>query len=164
MKNGFKFLGIIAAVAVIGLSTTGCASTSVGRERAWSHQTNIPYKNYVVIGAVVVRNTSEQTVIADLMDAAIEMGGHDIINVRTTSTTTRMFGLRMSHTINSATAVVIRYTEETLMETENSTDVIVNESGVAHTVTTESATYWTGGDDGGGGLFGGGGRGLFGRN
>ena len=156
MKKCFKLLGIVVAVTVIGFSVTGCASTDVGRERGWSHQTVIPSKDYVVLGAVVIRDVNERTVIADLMELAIEMGGHDIINVRTTTTTTSLGFLRLSSRINSASAVVIKYTEDTLVAREASTDVVINESGVAHTVTTESESYWLGGGAGaaGGGAAG----------
>jgi len=115
MKKRTVFLGIGAAVALIGLSMTGCA-TPAPRPRArvdteifrapWSAYTIIPSRNYVVVGAVALRNASSTTFLADLMERAIEMGGHDLINVRLAVTTT-------GH-VTGATAVVIRYTDETV--------------------------------------------------
>ena len=119
MRNHSKFLGIIAMVAVMGLSLTGCQSTASNRVIGWSDHTFIPSKDYVVVGAVSLRDTNERTVIADLMDAAIEMGGHDIINVRMTETTTNIFGMRTGHQVMAATAVVIRFTDDTLIETDS---------------------------------------------
>ena len=78
-------------------------------QASWSAHTLIPSKNYTVVGAVVVRNTDSTTVLADLMERAIAMGGHDIKNVTITHTITDD-GARVS----SAIAVVIRYTNETL--------------------------------------------------
>ena len=75
----------------------------------WSAHTIIPSKNFTVVGSVVVRNTTSVTVLADLMERAIAMGGHDIKNVIITHTITDN-GARIS----SAIAVVIRYTNETL--------------------------------------------------
>ena len=113
MKKGLRVIGIIV-VAVVGFSLTGCV-TAAGvpptKFPAISDYTFIPSKNYVVVGAVVVRNTSHETLIADLMDQAIAMGGHDVINIRV--------GWRdvMGHReISTATAVVIRFTDETLVE------------------------------------------------
>lgn len=129
MKKGLKVIGIIV-VAVIGFSLTGCmtaAGVPSTRLPAISEYTFIPSKDYVVVGAVVLRNTSHETLIADLMDQAIAMGGHDVINIRV--------GWRdvMGHReISNATAVVIRFTEETLVEGITST-----------TVTAEGTTYTT---------------------
>jgi len=75
----------------------------------WSAHTIIPSKNYTVVGAVVVRDTDSTTVLADLMERAIAMGGHDVKNVIVTHSITDD-GARVS----SAIAVVIRYTNETL--------------------------------------------------
>jgi len=79
----------------------------------WSAHTIIPSKNYTVVGSVVVRNTDSTTVLADLMERAIALGGHDIKNVIITHSITDD-GARVS----SAIAVVIRYTNETLMVRE----------------------------------------------
>jgi len=151
MKNKLKFLGIIAVVAMMGLSMTSCMTTDNSRERSWADQTMIPNKDFVVLGAVVLRDTNERTVIADLMDAAIEMGGHDIINVRLTHTTTTFLGLRMSHDLESATAVVIAYTEETLRNQGTST--LLSDGNQATSAEFSTIVLE---ERGGGGLFGGG--------
>ncbi|MCL2233073.1 MAG: hypothetical protein FWB99_08360 [Treponema sp.] len=83
----------------------------------WSAHTIIPSKNYTVVGAVVVRNTDSTSVLADLMERAIAMGGHDIKNVTVTHTITDD-GAQVS----SAIAVVIRYTNETLTVRESLPD------------------------------------------
>ena len=88
------------------------AATEIGLA-AWSQYTLIPSMNYEVIGAVVVRNTSSETFLADLMDRAIAMGGHFIKNVRL-SVITEGEGRDATRSVNVATATVIRYTEETL--------------------------------------------------
>lgn len=93
----------------------------------WSNHTLIPDKNYVVVGAVVVRNVNPQTVYADLIERAIEMGGHDIINVRMGREVAYIPAppiviedrtVRVAGTIEvisvTATAVVIRFTDETI--------------------------------------------------
>ena len=160
MEKRLKFFGIIAALAIIGFSTTGCASTSAFRERSLSDQMISPSKDFVVIGAVVVRNTTERTVIADLKEAAIAMGGHDIINVRVTETNASFLGIRLTHTIDSATAVVIMYTDETLRDDWNT--VVISDGNIAYTSTGTTLILE---DTGGSGLFGGGGgdRGFIGN-
>jgi len=77
---------------------------------SWVPYTIIPSKNYTVVGLVVIRNTSSETFLADLMERAIAMGGHHIKNVRLSKIPTD-YGF----TVNAATAVAIRYTNETLM-------------------------------------------------
>jgi len=58
---------------------------------------------------VVLRNVNPATLLGDLMDQAVAMGGHDIKNVRLAVT-----GSGENQQITVATAVVIRYTDETL--------------------------------------------------
>ena len=79
-------------------------------EVPWAAYTLLPSKNYVVVGTAILRNVNPATLLADIMDQAVAMGGHDIKNVR----------LLVSRAgedkqINVATAVVIRYTDETIM-------------------------------------------------
>ena len=92
---------------VVAIENIGDARIS---RAPWAAHTIIPSKNYTVVGAVVVRTTNEATVLADLMERAIAMGGHDIKNVIITRTMTDD-GPR----ITSAIAVAIRYTNETLV-------------------------------------------------
>ena len=77
----------------------------------WAAYSVIPSKDYIVVGTVVLRNVNSDTLLADLMDAAAAMGGHDIKNVLLSVTT-----VGDETTINVATAVVISYTAETLWE------------------------------------------------
>ena len=101
----------------------------------WSGQ-NIffPSKNYVVVGTVGLGETNSATVLADLMEQSIAMGGHDVMNVRLgiiteegemtgTRTRTDSIGNLISETytyieydreVNVATAVAIRYTDENI--------------------------------------------------
>ena len=161
MKNRVRILGIVAVVAIIGLSVTGCGTTtgtSLSRETGWSHQTVVPSKDYKVVGVVIVKNTTEQMVIADLMEEAKAAGGHDIINVRMTKTVS---GLSGKITIDNATAVVIQYTDETLMSQTG--NAVVNADGT--TVTNNTTTQYVGISERGSsdsGLLGSTGR-LFGK-
>ena len=142
MKKKKRIFGIPLLLLVFGLFLTGCGTVqpapqpfqpfaeitetvdvqAAGIERitAWAHLTEIPYKDFVVVGAISLRNVNEATLLADLMDRAIEMGGHDIINVRvgrvmetviieTDERTERQTQRRISN----ATAVVIQYTDVT---------------------------------------------------
>ena len=85
----------------------------------WSAHTIIPSKSYTVVGAVVVRTTDGRTVLGDLMERAIALGGHDIKNVIITQTITDE-----GAPVTSAIAVAIRYTNETLRLRVDSAPVI----------------------------------------
>jgi len=93
---------------------------------SWSPYTLIPSMNYEVIGAVVVRNTTTETFLADLMDRAIAMGGHFIKNVRL-SVVTEGEGRNAVRSVNAATATVIRYTDESLQQTVTETFAVGGE-------------------------------------
>ena len=93
---------------------------------SWSPYTLIPSVNYEVIGAVVVRNTTTETFLADLMDRAIAMGGHFIKNVRL-SVVTEGEGRNAVRSVNAATATVIRYTDESLQQTVTETFAVGGE-------------------------------------
>ncbi|MCL2792415.1 MAG: hypothetical protein FWD87_04920 [Spirochaetaceae bacterium] len=122
MRSKAKLFAIIAVVAIIWVSMTGCATTEPFPSRfpVISDYTFIPSKDYTVVGAVVIRDVQHRTMIADLMDRAIAIGGHDIINVRVDW---RHIPGRQPE-INTATAVVIRYTERTLVEESTTTSSI----------------------------------------
>ena len=133
MNNVFRFfatktrrLCVVALVAAVGLSTAGCA-TGMGPMRGqpvrprtaetvffrapWSAYTIIPSMDYVVVGAIALRDACNTTFLAELMDRAIAMDGHDLINVRLAVTTAgRIIG---------ATAVVIRYIDVPVHGTRN---------------------------------------------
>jgi len=59
MKNRFKFLGIIAAVAIIGFSMTGCATSMI--TPGWDQQLMLPCgkytRDYTILGVVQVEET-----------------------------------------------------------------------------------------------------------
>ena len=126
MAHLVALIGLVI-FSVLGLGSA--ATTPVARDAAavpeqpgqaeimlvpsWSPYTLIPSLNYEVIGAVVVRNTSTETFLADLMDRAIAMGGHFIKNVRL-SVLTEGEGRNATRSVNAATATVIRYTTENL--------------------------------------------------
>jgi hypothetical protein len=98
----------------------------------WSGQNRLfPSKDFVVVGAIVLRDTNSATVLADMMDQAVAMGGHDLMSVRLGIITEEMQGGEIpqdeeedefasrSRTVfrrevNVATAIVIRYTDENL--------------------------------------------------
>jgi len=108
MRNGLRFFGIIVVVTLIGLSVTGCASDPSINRGGWSEYV-FTDGEYLVVGTVVVRDVSRSALLANLMEEAIRMGAHDIINVRVG--TTDRFGLR----VRAATAVAIRYTNELVL-------------------------------------------------
>jgi len=127
MKSTIKKFGVVAFVAAIGFSMMGCLTGSefysselVPTRIAagpihrvdWSYHPFILAKKYVVLGAVVVTEQRPEHVLAALMNAAIEMGGHDIKHVRM-SIENRTGAARGQWV--SATAVVIRYTDETVI-------------------------------------------------
>ena len=134
MKRKMRVLGIIAAAVVIGFSMTGCVTADSpslsGRLPGVSDYTVLPSKDYVVVGTVVLRNVNSQTLTADLIDAAIAMGGHDIMNLRVDWST----NLRGERQITTASAVVIRYTDETLID---ETTVTIMVDGIPQTITSE---------------------------
>ena len=103
-----KFWEIIVMVAIIGFSMTGCNTIADVNRVTWSDYTFVPGKDYVVIGGLALKEVNQNTYLVDLMEMAIAMGGHDIINVRTTRTTVP------TPRILNATAVAIKYTEETI--------------------------------------------------
>ena len=154
-----KRIGIFAAaVVMVGVSVTGCATGGEPPTRfpVVSDYGFLASKDFTVVGAVVVRNVQQHTLIADLMDAAIAIGGHDIMNIRVDWRT-----IAGRTEINSATAVVIRFTDETLVEETTVTQV--NNGGVITTTTTTSrfvrrdpagSGAVAGGDTGGGRRFG----------
>lgn len=111
MKKGTLFLlGMPAVLLALGIALGGCATTASGPQKAaWNDQTVHTSKEYTVVGAVVVRTTDSKTINADLMEKVLELGGHDILNVRV-DVETGVGGKK----ILAATAVAIKYTDETL--------------------------------------------------
>jgi len=126
MANRKKLIGILVTVLALGQVLIGCVSTSpstsasaAGRSRnnervPWSEYPPIPAKDYTVVGVVILREADPATLSADLMQKAVEMGAHDIINVRVDDERVVDENGRMRRRVVAATAVAIRYTNETL--------------------------------------------------
>jgi len=86
MKNHFKFLGIIAVIAVIGLSQAGCHSTITVADTGSVQNITIPAMDFEVLGVVrhqaVVRNDNGERITYDaLLRAAEARGGHALANL-----------------------------------------------------------------------------------
>ena len=123
MGHVFAGVGLVVfSVLALGSTTAPAAprieqlptQTEIILAPRWADYTLIPSMNYEVVGAVVVRDTSSETFLADLMDRAIAMGGHFIKNVRL-SVVVEGTGADITRSVNIATATVIRYTDETLV-------------------------------------------------
>jgi len=140
MKNVTIAAGILLA---LGLTLSSCATQGVAKT-SWAEYTVIPSKNYTVVGGIVIRATGFKTLNADLMDKAIAMGAHDIINVRVDYESATG-----GQKILAASAVAIKYNEQTLID-KTTTSTTVNNTTT--TVTSESNLVK---NNGGGGLFGG---------
>jgi len=125
MPHIFASMGFVV-FSVLALGSAASTPTSMARAApagaapveiilapSWADYTLIPSKDYTVVGAVVVRNTTSETFLADLMDRAIAMGGHFIKNIRL-SVVTEGEGRDRTRSVTVATATVIRYTDETL--------------------------------------------------
>jgi len=116
MKNKKIAAVMLPLALVLGLAFLSCSTSSgFGPQRVdWAEYTIIPGKDYTVVGAVVVRITDSKTLNADLMQEAIKLGGHDIINVRVDVEQSGMGEKK----VLAATAVAIKYTAETLKTKE----------------------------------------------
>ena len=134
--NGKKvFIWVI--LSVIGIILMGCATqpNPTGTEKvSWSDYTLVPSKDYVVVGAVVVRGSSIRTLNADLMEKAIEIGAHNIINVRV--------DIEQDYSgkkIIAASAVAIKYTDVTLkVKSASATTTTTTTNGVSNTTTVNN--------------------------
>ena len=107
MKN-VKIAMVI--MLVLGLILSSCATGNVAKTE-WAEYTVIPSKNYTVVGAIVIRGSGFKTLNADLMEKAISMGAHDIINVRVDYETSLS-----DPKILAASAVAIKYNDQTLVD------------------------------------------------
>jgi hypothetical protein len=107
MKKVKIAVGILLA---LGLILSSCATGNVAQTE-WAEYTVIPSKNYTVVGAIVLRGSGFKTLNADLMEKAISMGAHDIINVRVD------YESSLSEPkILAASAVAIKYNDQTLVD------------------------------------------------
>lgn len=104
-RAGVPLLVAVAIVMVGGFSMTGCASDPDVNRGGWTEYSFLPGREFVVVGTVVVRDVRRVRLLDELMTQALEMGAHDIINVRV-GMKRGPFGSR----IRLATAVAIRYT------------------------------------------------------
>jgi hypothetical protein len=129
-KSALFSLGILTVLLTLGMVLGGCSTTGP-QKVSWSDYSVHSSKDYTVIGTIVIRTSDARTINADLVEKAVELGGHDIINVRVDVETETQGGER----ILAATAVVIKYTDETLKTTTTTT---VTTNGVATTTTSES--------------------------
>jgi len=66
------------------------------------------------VGVVILRAVNPATLSTDLMEKAVEMGAHDIINVRVDDERMVDENGRMRKRVVAATALAIKYTDETL--------------------------------------------------
>jgi len=147
--TGFSVLGLGSAATTPAAAPRPAAAVPAQPGQAeimlvpsWSPYTLIPSVNYEVIGAVVVRNTTTETFLADLMDRAIAMGGHFIKNVRL-SVVTEGEGRNAVRSVNAATATVIRYTNETLTVTYTDTFRVGGHTYIidGHSITIDEETF-----------------------
>ena len=102
----------LVLILTMVLTVSGCRTVDPvanTHRAAWAEYTEIPNKDYTVIGAVVVRSASILTLNADLMERAIALGAHDIINVRVD---TQRTGDGITRVV-AGSAVAIRYTDDT---------------------------------------------------
>ena len=134
--NGVLLILAVATAFVFAGCTT-VPVTGITQRVEWTQHTLIPNKNYDVVGTVVLRAANSLTINADLMERAVAMGGHDIINVRIDIERSRNGRERFL----AGSAVVIRYKDETLME-NMSTTVVTNSNGVVTTETHTSQSYF----------------------
>ena len=85
-----------------GDSRKGTGNPNLGTGAvSWSEYTNVPNKDYLVVGIVTVDCKESGTPSADLMDKAKALGAHDIINILVDTKGNQIVG---------ASAVAIRYT------------------------------------------------------
>ena len=142
MKSRKIFIGMIALV--IGITLMGCVSTNpTNTEKvAWSDYTKVPNKDYVVMGAIVIRGIDIKTVNADLMEKAIALGAHNIINVRVD-----IEQISTGKRVIAASAVAIKYTDETIKTKHISTTTTSSTNNMPSTTTTtdEYETIYFGG-------------------
>jgi hypothetical protein len=140
-KNKVFWVGASAFLVMSGLFLSGCATPGEPQKAAWSDHSVHSSKDYTVVGTIVIRTTDPKTVNADLMEKAVEMGGHDVINVRYDVENSGGSGQRK---IVAVTAVAIKYTNDTLKSTRTEKDDKT-------TTTTESPITAGGGSSPGGG-------------
>ena len=127
MKNTKNAAVILPLALVLGMAFSSCSTFlppgSGPQTVDWSEYTVIASKDYTVVGAVVVKVTDSKTINADLMQEAVKLGGHDIINVRIDVEENSSGGKK----VLAATAVAIKYTAETLKTKEG--EPLVQKSG-----------------------------------
>ena len=110
MKKIFR-MTFIVMILVMGLLVLGCRTvepTATTLRTNWAEYTDLPNKDYTVVGAVIVRSSSILTLNADLMERAVALGAHDIMNVRIDI----QRGSDGITRVVAGSAVAIRYTDQ----------------------------------------------------
>ena len=118
-------IGMFVVVLAFGAVLIGCNSapepaTHMSSRVPWSDYSVIPSKDYTVVGTVIVRDANPNTLSTDLMEKAVTMGAHDIINIRVDI---ERKGEGRGIIVISASAVAIKYTDETLKSKTTTTTV-----------------------------------------
>ena len=137
MSIGKNPVVILLLAAALVITLPGCQTLPEERpprtvERAgWSEYIRVPHKDFVVVGVLVLRQTNPLTLSADLMEKAASIGAHDIINVRVDRE-----HLVDGRLVVAASAIAIRYTEETLRATTST----VTQRDAQGTTTTTTIT------------------------
>ena len=122
MLNRNISIGIQLTLLVFGSVLIGCASSpnersSRSNERvSWSEYIPVPAKDYTVVEVVILREVDPATLSTNLMEKAVEMGAHDIINVRVDDERRLDENGRMRRRVVAASALAIKYTDRTLTD------------------------------------------------
>jgi len=109
-------MAALMLMVICGLFLTGCSTMPhrSTRKVVWADYTETSKEfEYTIVGVVIIKyedtdtlNTGLTTLNADLMEKAVEMGAHDIINVRVDLDYKQK---KKNPRILAATAVAIKY-------------------------------------------------------
>lgn len=127
-----KIAALFAALAITAVALTGCVSTTGYQQQTVGQSLNmgsLPVKDFEVIGPVTVQTTEvitfnifhrthigSEIVNTLLVEEAVKLGGHDVINVKTSKREDSnivlygIFGSKRIYTY-TATGLAIRYTD-----------------------------------------------------
>ena len=113
--SSWRVISVTFMILIVsGVLLTGCKSAQANAMISrilWSEYPPVPGKDYTVVGVVTVRDANPNTLSTDLMERAAAIGAHDIINVRVD---VEREGRARGSVVVAASAVAIKYTEETL--------------------------------------------------
>ena len=114
---GLQLTLMLFVSMLIGCTTQPTERPSRNNERvSWSEYIPVPAKDYTVVGVVILRDVDPATLSTNLMEKAVEMGAHDIINVRVDDERRVDENGRMRRRIVAASALAIKYTDNTLTD------------------------------------------------